>query len=121
MHISNNKLGLIVAVLMSAIGGILLTGGRTWQCVVGPFEALLPAQGPAPLPVQAVCTCPCSEIPLPKIMQLAALLHGEILAILGAGLQYWLMVPVFFNMLQVHWAQPGCLQMRTASGQGTTS
>jgi len=33
---------------------------------------------------------------------LTALLHGEILAILGSGFQYWLMVPVFFNILQMH-------------------
>ena len=55
MNISSSKLGLVVAMLMSAFIGILLT----------------------------------------------ALLHGEILAILGSGFQYWLMVPVFFNMLQV--------------------
>lgn len=55
MHISNDKLGLVVATLMCAIAGIILT----------------------------------------------ALLHGEILAILGSGFQYWVMQPVFFNMLQV--------------------
>ena len=53
--ITTQKLGLLVAILMSALGGILLT----------------------------------------------ALLHGELLAIMGAGFQYWVMQPVFFNMLQV--------------------
>lgn len=53
--ISSDKLGLVVAILMSALGGILLT----------------------------------------------SLLHGEILAMIGAGFQYWVMQPVFFNMLQV--------------------
>lgn len=53
--ISTQQLGLLVVILLSAIGGILLT----------------------------------------------ALLHGELLAILGAGFQYWVMQPVFFNMLQV--------------------
>ena len=33
---------------------------------------------------------------------LTALFHGEILAIIGAGFQYWIMQPVFFNMLQMH-------------------
>lgn len=56
MGISTQKLALVVAILMSAIGGILLT----------------------------------------------ALLHGEILAVLGAGFQYWIMQPVFFNMLQMY-------------------
>lgn len=55
MHISNDKLGLLVATLMSALVGILLT----------------------------------------------AVLHGEILGVLGAGFQYWVMQPIFFNMLQV--------------------
>lgn len=32
---------------------------------------------------------------------LTALLHGELLSVLGAGFQYWIMQPVFFNMLQV--------------------
>lgn len=54
--ISTQQLGLLVVILLSAIGGILLT----------------------------------------------ALLHGELLAILGAGFQYWVMQPVFFNMLQVY-------------------
>ena len=65
--ISTQKLGLVVAILMSALGGILLT----------------------------------------------AILHGEILAILGAGFQYWVMMPCFFNMLQV-WCSGcgvgGCVQ-----------
>jgi chitin synthase len=56
MGISTQKLALVVAILMSALGGILLT----------------------------------------------ALLHGEILAVLGAGFQYWIMQPVFFNMLQMY-------------------
>lgn len=32
---------------------------------------------------------------------LTSLLHGEIFSVLGAGFQYWIMQPVFFNMLQV--------------------
>jgi hypothetical protein len=38
---------------------------------------------------------------------LTALLHGELLAIIGAGFQYWVMQPVFFNMLQVGWCVCG--------------
>ena len=32
---------------------------------------------------------------------LTALLHGELFAMLGAGFQYWIMQPVFWNILQV--------------------
>lgn len=53
--INTQRLALVVAILMSALGGILLT----------------------------------------------ALLHGEILSVLGSGFQYWIMQPVFLNMLQV--------------------
>ena len=63
--ITTQKLGLLVAILMSALGGILLT----------------------------------------------ALLHGELLSIMGAGFQYWVMQPVFFNMLQVRRLGSGCGRM----------
>lgn len=53
---SSSRLGLIVTLLMSAIGGILLT----------------------------------------------ALLHGDLVPVLCSGFQYWVMMPVFFNMLQVN-------------------
>lgn len=53
---TTNNLGLLVMLLMSAIGSILLT----------------------------------------------ALLHGEILPVLSAGVQYWLMQPVYYNMLQIN-------------------
>jgi len=53
---STDKLGLLVMVLMSAIGCILLT----------------------------------------------ALLHGDLGAVICSGFQYWVMLPVFFNMLQVN-------------------
>jgi hypothetical protein len=55
----DNRLGLLVACLLSAIVGVLLT----------------------------------------------ALLHGELGAMLGSGFQYWIMQPVYLNMLQVR-AQP---------------
>lgn len=35
-------------------------------------------------------------------MLLTGLLHGDMLAFLGAGLQYWVMQPVFWNILQVN-------------------
>jgi len=54
--ITEDKLGLLVILLMSAIGGILFT----------------------------------------------ALIHGDFIPVLCSGFQYWLMVPVFFNMLQVN-------------------
>ncbi len=55
VNLTNDKLSLLLAVVLSAIGGILLT----------------------------------------------ALLHGELFAVLGSGFQYWVMQPVFWNMLQV--------------------
>lgn len=55
-NVSSDKLGLLVILLMSAIGGILFT----------------------------------------------ALIHGDLIQVLCSGFQYWLMVPVFFNMLQVN-------------------
>ncbi len=54
--VTEDRLGLLVVLLMSAIGGILLT----------------------------------------------ALLHGDLAAIICSGIQYWLMVPTFFNILQVN-------------------
>lgn len=33
---------------------------------------------------------------------LAAILHGNILSFLGAGIQYWVFQPVYLNMLQVY-------------------
>lgn len=43
---------------------------------------------------------------------ITALLHGELFAMIGAGFQYWIMQPVFWNMLQVR--APG------AAGRGGT-
>ena len=32
---------------------------------------------------------------------LTGLMHGDIMSMFGAGLQYWFMQPVFWNILQV--------------------
>jgi chitin synthase len=53
---NSERLGLVLLLLMSAIGGILLT----------------------------------------------ALLHGDFIAVLCSGFQYWMMMPCFFNMLQMN-------------------
>ena len=34
-------------------------------------------------------------------MLFAAVLHGDIMALCGAGMQYWFFQPVFWNILQV--------------------
>lgn len=45
----------------------------------------------------------------------AGFLHGDVMAMAGAGLQYWFMQPVFWNILQVdgrvdaEWARAGWL------------
>lgn len=39
-------------------------------------------------------------------MVLTGFMHGDLMAMAGAGLQYWFMQPVFWNILQVR-ARPG--------------
>ncbi len=40
-------------------------------------------------------------------MLVTGFLHGDMMAFAGAGLQYWVMQPVFWNILQVGWAAGG--------------
>lgn len=40
-------------------------------------------------------------------MLVTGFLHGDLMAFAGAGLQYWVMQPVFWNILQVGWAAAG--------------
>ncbi len=34
-------------------------------------------------------------------MVMCSVMHGDHFALLGAGIQYWIMQPVFWNILQV--------------------